>query len=352
MLPAGGRDAVGAGDVLRWRPRRADPLTAEDIASVDVGRRSTVSLGARRRDRAPPGLGGAGGQQPPRRHAGAPGRPAGRSATAACSARSPTRPRWRSTGPSCASRRCGRGSSRRSTAGAARSMGAASHDLRTPLASIKTAVSSLRQVDARLGAEDRAELLELIELQSDRLARLVTNLLDMTRIEAGALELRPQRRSPSTSWWPRRSAPSAASSHQAASVVDAPADLPLLRIDHVLISQVLANVLENADRLSPERQRHPAWRGSGSGARGGPDAHAGRDRGGRRGPGHRPRGPRAASSRCSARTAAAAGPASAWPSPRPSSRPTGAHLDRPRGRRTAPGSSSPSRARPSCRAPV
>ena len=70
-------------------------------------------------------------------------------------------------------------------------MGAASHDLRTPLASIKTAVSSLRQVDAQLSPEDRAELLELIELQSDRLARLVTNLLDMTRIEAGALELRP-----------------------------------------------------------------------------------------------------------------------------------------------------------------
>ena len=70
-------------------------------------------------------------------------------------------------------------------------MGAASHDLRTPLASIKTAVSSLRQVGAQLGPDDRAELLELIELQSDRLARLVTNLLDMTRIEAGALELRP-----------------------------------------------------------------------------------------------------------------------------------------------------------------
>ena len=70
-------------------------------------------------------------------------------------------------------------------------MGAASHDLRTPLASIKAAVSSMRQVDAQLSPEDRAELLELIELQSDRLARLVTNLLDMTRLEAGALELRP-----------------------------------------------------------------------------------------------------------------------------------------------------------------
>ncbi len=70
-------------------------------------------------------------------------------------------------------------------------MGAASHDLRTPLTAVKTAVSSLRQADARLSAEDRADLLELIEQQSDRLARLVTNLLDMTRIEAGALEIRP-----------------------------------------------------------------------------------------------------------------------------------------------------------------
>ncbi len=69
-------------------------------------------------------------------------------------------------------------------------MGAASHDLRTPLASIKTSVSNLRQPAAHLTEGDRAELLELIEVQSDRLARLVTNLLDMTRIEAGALELR------------------------------------------------------------------------------------------------------------------------------------------------------------------
>ena len=70
-------------------------------------------------------------------------------------------------------------------------MGAVSHDLRTPLASVKAAVSSLRQDDAALSEADRADLLELIELQSDRLARLVTNLLDMTRIESGALAVRP-----------------------------------------------------------------------------------------------------------------------------------------------------------------
>jgi two-component system sensor histidine kinase KdpD len=130
-------------------------------------------------------------------------------------------------------------------------MGAASHDLRTPLASIKTAVSSLRQADAHLGQEDRAELLELIELQSDRLARLVTNLLDMTRIEAGALELRP------TAVGFDELVDEALASlggivAPGRVAVDAPANLPLLHLDHVLMGQVLANVLENAERLSPD----------------------------------------------------------------------------------------------------
>ena len=129
-------------------------------------------------------------------------------------------------------------------------MGAASHDLRTPLASIKTAVSSLRQVDANLGPSDQAELLELIELQSDRLARLLTNLLDMTRIEAGALELRP-----TTVGFDELVDEALASLGGIVSPgrvgVDAPADLPLLHLDHVLMGQVLANVLENAERLSP-----------------------------------------------------------------------------------------------------
>ncbi len=130
-------------------------------------------------------------------------------------------------------------------------LGAASHDLRTPLASIKTAVSSLRQSDARLGAQDRAELLELIELQADRLARLVSNLLDMTRIESGALELRPS----AISFDELVAEALASLGHLVAPnsiVAEAPDDLPLLHIDHVLISQVLANVLENAGRVAPE----------------------------------------------------------------------------------------------------
>ena len=129
-------------------------------------------------------------------------------------------------------------------------MGAASHDLRTPLAAVKTAVSSLRQADARISDEDRAELLELIEQQSDRLARLVTNLLDMTRIESGALEVR-------LGAMPLDELVDEAlgnlggtlNSHRVR--VDAPADLPMLRIDHVLAGQVLSNLFDNAERVSP-----------------------------------------------------------------------------------------------------
>jgi two-component system sensor histidine kinase KdpD len=128
-------------------------------------------------------------------------------------------------------------------------MGAVSHDLRTPLASIKTAVSNMRQESAQLGPADRAELLELVEQQTDRLARLVTNLLDMTRIESGALELRP-----TTLGLDELVDETLASLRGIVAPervsVDLPANLPLLRIDHVLISQVLGNLLENADRLS------------------------------------------------------------------------------------------------------
>jgi two-component system sensor histidine kinase KdpD len=129
-------------------------------------------------------------------------------------------------------------------------LGAVSHDLRTPLSSIKTAVSSLRQPGAALGPEDQAELLELIELQSDRLARLVTNLLDMTRIEAGALEPRPAAMA-FDELVDEALAALGGLVPRGRVMVEAAPDLPLLHVDHVLISQVLANVLENAERLSP-----------------------------------------------------------------------------------------------------
>jgi two-component system sensor histidine kinase KdpD len=64
---------------------------------------------------------------------------------------------------------------------------AVSHDLRTPLASIKANVSGLRQADVAYTAEDRAELLEAIDDEADRLDRLVGNLLDASRLESGVL---------------------------------------------------------------------------------------------------------------------------------------------------------------------
>src|ERR671936_1931615 len=66
---------------------------------------------------------------------------------------------------------------------------AVTHNLRTPLASIKACVSGLRQPDAMFAEEDRADLLAEIEEEADRLDRLVTNLLDASRLDAGGLRL-------------------------------------------------------------------------------------------------------------------------------------------------------------------
>jgi two-component system, OmpR family, sensor histidine kinase KdpD len=130
-------------------------------------------------------------------------------------------------------------------------MGAVSHDLRTPLASMKAAVSSLRQPGDALEADDRSELLELIEVQADRLARLVTNLLDMTRIEAGALEVRLA--VVSVDELVGEALAALANSLDGDRVrIDLDAGLPALHVDHVLAGQVLVNLLENAARVAPE----------------------------------------------------------------------------------------------------
>ncbi len=71
-------------------------------------------------------------------------------------------------------------------------VGAVSHDLRTPLATIKLSASALVESGASLSPDDIKELAELVDAQADRLDRLVSNLLDMTRIQSGALELRRQ----------------------------------------------------------------------------------------------------------------------------------------------------------------
>ena len=69
-------------------------------------------------------------------------------------------------------------------------VGAVSHDLRTPLATMKVASSTLLHPAIPLSDADTDELHGLIDVETDRLTRLVTSLLDMTRIEAGVLEVR------------------------------------------------------------------------------------------------------------------------------------------------------------------
>jgi two-component system sensor histidine kinase KdpD len=128
-------------------------------------------------------------------------------------------------------------------------VGAVSHDLRTPLSSIKASISDLADPDVHLGDEDRRMLLRTIAEETERLSRFVTNLLDMSRIEAGALEIRPEA-TPLGELLDdvvRRQAP-VSGNHPVK--VDA-ADLPLVDIDYVLIGQVVSNLIENAVRYTP-----------------------------------------------------------------------------------------------------
>jgi two-component system sensor histidine kinase KdpD len=128
---------------------------------------------------------------------------------------------------------------------------AVSHDLRTPLASIKASVSSLRQTDVHWSAEDEAELLANIEQNADRLDALVGNLLDMGRLQAGSLE--PFLRATAVD----EVAPVALRGLDDADhlVISVPDDLPLVRADPGLLERVLANLFSNALRHSPPDMR-------------------------------------------------------------------------------------------------
>jgi two-component system sensor histidine kinase KdpD len=125
-----------------------------------------------------------------------------------------------------------------------------SHDLRTPLAVIKASVGSLLQREVDWPAADRLAFAEAIDREADRLDRLVRNLLDMSRIEGGAL--RPRR-----DWYDltelvrevaARLGP-ILTSHPLR--LELPHDLPPIRIDYLMIDQVLTNVLENAAKHTP-----------------------------------------------------------------------------------------------------
>jgi two-component system sensor histidine kinase KdpD len=112
------------------------------------------------------------------------------------------------------------------------------------------AASTLRDLDAVLDADAKAELLGTIIEESERLNRFIVNLLDMTRLEAGAVapNLAPQDVAETVDTALRR-VEKVLGSHRI--VVDLAPDLPTLRLDAVLFEQVLVNLLDNAAKYAP-----------------------------------------------------------------------------------------------------
>jgi two-component system sensor histidine kinase KdpD len=129
-------------------------------------------------------------------------------------------------------------------------LSAVSHDLRTPLAAIAGASSTLVERHEALNHAARLELAESIFDETERLNRLVANLLDMTRLEGGALTMKKE-------WQPFEEIVGVVLNRLARPlrdykvVTNLPADLPLLPLDDVLIQQVLMNLFENAMKFSP-----------------------------------------------------------------------------------------------------
>jgi two-component system sensor histidine kinase KdpD len=130
-------------------------------------------------------------------------------------------------------------------------LAAVSHDLRTPLASAKAAVTSLRSPDIEFDEADREELLATADESLDRLARLVANLLDMSRLQAGALGAHQ------VALGLEDTVPRALDELGAPAadvVTDIPAHLPAALADPGLLERVLVNLVANALRHSPSGQ--------------------------------------------------------------------------------------------------
>jgi two-component system sensor histidine kinase KdpD len=122
------------------------------------------------------------------------------------------------------------------------------HDLRTPLATAKAVVTSLLGRDVDWSAEDQRDLLETANAALDRLARLVDNLLDMSRLQAGALSVltRPTAVEEVVAMTLDALGPAGAQV-----LVDVPDTLPEVLADPGLLERALANVTANAIRYSP-----------------------------------------------------------------------------------------------------
>ena len=125
-----------------------------------------------------------------------------------------------------------------------------SHELRSPLAAIKASVSSLRSGAVGWDTADREELLSMIEEESDHLNLLVGNLLDMSRIESGALK-------PQKNWNSLAEIINSAAAKMRKQMLDhrleirLPDDLPLVPTDYILIEQVFVNLFSNSIKYAP-----------------------------------------------------------------------------------------------------
>jgi two-component system sensor histidine kinase KdpD len=139
---------------------------------------------------------------------------------------------------------------------------AISHDLRSPLTAVRTAAAGLREEGTT--PEDRIALIDAIEEEAERLTRLVGNLLDLSRIEAGAVH-------PRTDWCDLLDVISTAVSHihqpngPSRIQIELDGELPLVRADASQLERVFSNLIENALRYSPAGQPVRVTGGVGAG---------------------------------------------------------------------------------------
>lgn len=128
---------------------------------------------------------------------------------------------------------------------------AVSHDLRSPLTAIRAAADGLRSEEIQLDEFDRSELVETIDIEARRLERLVSNLLELSRLQAGAA-------APAPELWPVDELVAQALDEMRSSdrvdVVFAH-EVPPVRVDATQVQRVLANLLENALNFSPSEAR-------------------------------------------------------------------------------------------------